>query len=437
MSHTYLKYFEEQKAQMEARVALDTRRNRKAFAKLHITDKEGRPVTGVKVRVDQKSHDFKFGCNLFMLDQFPDEARNQAYRKEFKELFNYGIAPFYWADFELTDGAPRMGENPPDVYRRPAPEKILRYCGENGIDVKGHPLFWHKFLPDWLPEDRDESFYRLDRRLRELSSEYGDRIRDWDCVNESLTRPCNYMRDTRLPRDYPGSIFKKAAKYFTNNRLFINDVTEIAWDDELGELSAYHMQIENLLLKGTPVDAIGMQYHMFYTPEELEKRVGQFYNPECLFNCMDMYGSFGLPLHVSEVTVPAYGGTQENMELQARITEMLYRIWFSHEQMEGIVWWNLVDGTAAYAPFGSFDGENYYAGGLLNHDMTPKPVYHVLKHLIHEEWHTEEQIDSMPEAHVFEGFFGTYDVEVELNGETVRRELHLSKYGPREFTIEI
>lgn len=46
MSHTYLKYFEEQKAQMEARVALDTRRNRKAFAKLHITDKEGRPVTG-------------------------------------------------------------------------------------------------------------------------------------------------------------------------------------------------------------------------------------------------------------------------------------------------------------------------------------------------------------------------------------------------------
>lgn len=277
--HTYLKYFEEQKAQMEARVALDTRRNRKAFAKLHITDKEGRPVTGVKVRVDQKSHDFKFGCNLFMLDQFPDEARNQAYRKEFKELFNYGIAPFYWADFELTDGAPRMGENPPDVYRRPAPEKILGYCGENGIDVKGHPLFWHKFLPDWLPADRDESFYRLDRRLRELSSEYGDRIRDWDCVNESLTRPCNYMRDTRLPRDYPGSIFKKAAKYFTNNRLFINDVTEIAWDDELGELSAYHMQIENLLLKGIPVDAIGMQYHMFYTPEELEKACGTVLQP--------------------------------------------------------------------------------------------------------------------------------------------------------------
>lgn len=64
-------------------------------------------------------------------------------------------------------------------------------------------------------------------------------------------------------------------------------------------------------------------------------------------------------------------------------------------------------------------------------------MYHVLKRLIHEEWHTEEQIDSMPEAHVFEGFFGTYDVEVELNGETVRRELHLSKYGSREFTIEI
>lgn len=435
MSHPYLTYFEEQRAEMEARVELDTRRNRKAFARLKITDAKGRPVTGMKVRVNQVSHDFKFGCNLFMLDQFPDAERNAAYREEFAKLFNYGVAPFYWADFELTDGAPRMGENPPEVYRRPAPEAIIRYCMENGIELKGHPLFWHKFLPDWLPADRDLVLSRLDRRLRELSSEYGDRIKDWDCVNESLTRPCQYMRDTRLPRDYPGSIFKKAAKYFTNNRLFINDVTEVAWDDELGELSAYHMQIENLLLKGIQVDAIGMQYHMFYTPEVLEQRAAQFYNPECLFNAMDIYGSFGLPLHVSEVTVPAYGGTAENMQLQAEITELLYRIWFSHPQMEGIVWWNLVDGTAAYAPFGSFDGENYYAGGVLNHDMTPKPVYNTLKRLIHQEWHTDERTDTMPETFKFEGFFGRYDVEVEMGGKTVHREFHLSKYGPREFTI--
>ena len=101
------------------------------------------------------------------------------------------------------------------------------------------------------------------------------------------------------------------------------------------------------------------------------------------------------------------------------------------------MWWNLVDGTAAYAPFGSFDGENYYAGGVLNHDMTPKPVYYTLNRLINEEWHTEEYISQMPGTLTFEGFFGRYDVEVEMNGEIIHKELHLSKYGPREFTIEL
>ena len=132
------------------------------------------------------------------------DRRNLAYRREFASLFNYAVAPFYWSDFEPEDGKPRMGENPVDVYRRPVPEKVIRYCRENGIDLKGHPLFWHYFLPDWLPKDRDQVFRRLDTRLRELSGEYADRIMDWDCVNESLVS--KYKSDKRLPREYPASI---------------------------------------------------------------------------------------------------------------------------------------------------------------------------------------------------------------------------------------
>ena len=433
MPHPYLKYFEDQQAETKKRVELDTERHRKAFARVKLVDGDGQPVTGARVRISQKTHDFKFGCNCFMLDQFPDEERNLAYRREFASLFNYAVAPFYWADFEPEDGQPRMGENPVDVYRRPAPEKVIRYCRENGIDLKGHPLFWHYFLPDWLPKDRDQVFRRLDTRLRELSGEYADRIMDWDCVNESLVS--RYKSDKRLPREYPASIFFQAAKYFKNNRLFINDGTEISWDSEQGELSPYYLQLEYLMQKGVPIDGIGMQYHMFYKPEVMETRTEEFYNPQNLFDCMDLYGSFGRPLHISEITVPAYGGTQESKQMQALITEQLYRIWFSHPAAEAIVWWNLVDGTAAYAPFGSFDGENYYAGGLLNHDMSRKPVYDVLDRLIHKEWHTEVTVEEMPETLLFNGFYGKYDVTVEMDGRQFTQEIHLSRQGEREFHL--
>lgn len=429
----YVKYFNEQRTETDERVNSEIERNRKAFFHVHVVDGKGKPVTGATVKIKQVGHDFKFGCNNFLLDQLRTDEANVAYRAKYASLFNYSIVPFYWSDFELEDGKPRFGENPVSVYRRPAPEKVIKYCTENGIQMKGHPLFWHHFLPAWLPKDRDEAFVRIDKRLRELAKEYGNRIRDWDCVNESLES--QYRDNKSLPENYPISVFYQAAKYFTCNRLFINEVTESSWDDTLMQLSAYYMQIENMLMKGAEIDCIGLQYHMFYSPDVLVQKAQQFYNPSVLFNCMDMYGKFGKPLHVSEITVPAYGGTDESKELQAMITEQLYRIWFSHASMEAIVWWNFVDGTAAYAPYGSLEGENYYCGGLLNNNMSEKPVYKVLDRLINHEWRTNATFENAQSDTLVHGFYGKYKIEVTTGGKTKEIDFHLSKLGER--TIQI
>ncbi|HNZ40845.1 MAG TPA: endo-1,4-beta-xylanase, partial [Clostridia bacterium] len=222
MSHTLLRFFEEQKVQSNKRIEGDIQKYRKAFAKIKVVNSQGDLIENVKGRIKQKTHDFKFGCNIFMLDQFPDEEHNKAYRKEFKKLFNYTVAPFYWQDFELKDGEPRLGKNPVNVYRRPSIEKILKYCGENNIDVKGHPLFWHLFLPQWLVQDKNEVYYRIERRLFEIAEVFKDRIRDWDVVNESLSRP-PHRENYQLPYDYVNRIFDLADRYFPKNRLFIND----------------------------------------------------------------------------------------------------------------------------------------------------------------------------------------------------------------------
>ena len=63
-----LELFEKNKDYMEERINSGIEQNRKGYAKICVKDKDGNNVPGVKISVKQKSHEFKFGANLFMLD---------------------------------------------------------------------------------------------------------------------------------------------------------------------------------------------------------------------------------------------------------------------------------------------------------------------------------------------------------------------------------
>ena len=83
-------------------------------------------------------------------------------------------------------------------------------------------------------------------------------------------------------------------------------------------------------------------------------------------------------------------------------------------------------------------GENYYYGGLLRFDMTPKPAYYTIKNLIEKKWHTETEgvTDSSGKTR-FKGFYGEYDVHIEANGKTVNQSIKLSSKKNNVFNIEI
>ena len=74
-------------------------------------------------------------------------------------------------------------------------------------------------------------------------------------------------------------------------------------------------------------------------------------------------------------------------------------------------------------------GENYYHGGLLRFDMTPKPAYYKIKELTQRIWHTEEDGVTDENGNIsFRGFYGKYDLEITKDGETFTKEIeHSSK----------
>ncbi|MEI6422712.1 MAG: glycoside hydrolase family 10, partial [Lentisphaerota bacterium] len=145
----------------------------------------------------------------------------------------------------------------------------------------------------------------------------------------------------------------------------------------------------------------------------------------------------GIPFNVSEITITAHHALGNGNEFQKLVAEKLYRLWFSHSASNGIIWWNLVDGTA-YVPKDRGDGENQYRGGLLNHDFSEKPAFSALYNLIKKEWNTRINMTYVEGAeNRFHGFYGDYEAVIKTNQGTFTRKFKLSKNDSNKFNLEI
>ena len=440
-----LEHFEEQKAYTEARITEGIEKYRKGDAVLKITDKNGNPVKGVTVKAVQKSHEFRFGANLFMLDELETQEKNETYKRLFADTFNLATLPFYWDALEPERGKTRYAKDSPKIYRRPAPDLCIEFCEKYGIEPREHALAYDHFFPKWLYDaDVDEVKAALEERYKQVAERYADKIRTIEITNEM-----EWLNGKTAFYDQPDFImwcFEKAQTYFPNNQLAINEGTNLCWEDSCRVTDKYYAYIEANMLKGARIDAIGMQYHLFHRREDAYVATRKTLNPESLYRHMDLYAQFGKPLQITEVTIPAYSWEEEDEQVQAEILEQLYSIWFSHPSVEQIVYWNVIDGYAYVADLdpekiaasqGDMTvGENYYHGGLLRFDMTPKPAYYTIKNLIQNVWHTEETLVTSENGTCsFRGFYGEYELEFDENGKTMKKTVSLSSKDDNEITV--
>lgn len=439
-----LELFEEQKEYTDKRISEGIEKYRKGNAEIIVTDKNGKAVPDVKIKAVQKTHEFRFGANIFMLDELETDEKNEKYKECFKDVFNMATLPFYWDTLEPERNKPRYDKDSPKVYRRPAPDLCIEFCEKYGIEPREHALAYEQFFPKWLYDASvDEVKKEYERRCAEISERYADKIPTIEVTNEM-----NWPKGKTAFYDQPDFVewcFKTTEKYFPNNQLVINDTTS-SWKDRGRTTDKYYAYTEANMLKGARVDAIGMQYHLFNKREEEYENTRLTLNPEKLYKQMDLYSNLGKPLQITEVTVPAYSWEKEDEEIQAEIIEKLYSIWFSHPNVEQIIYWNLVDGYAHLwdpdpekikASQGDMTlGENYYYGGLLRFDLSPKPAYYTIKNLIQKVWHTKADIVTDKNGGCsFRGFYGNYELELELNGKTVKKTVLLSSKNENKIEV--
>jgi len=380
--------------------------NRKSDVVLTIVDATGAPIPSTKVNVVQTSHEFLFGCNLFVLGQMKE--KDATYEALFLKLFNFATIAFYWDDLEPEPGALRFVEGSPFIWRRPPPDRAVAFGKRHGLILKGHPLMWHNrdHNPGWIPEDSDALRRRYLRRFQKIAARYANDIPIWDGVNESLVCKPDFPLYSQANRDYPPYVpwaFTEQQKLFRpGNILMINDVTSFNWPSN--ETNRYYRQCVKLLEDGIGIEGIGFQFH-FFNRQSLDRYIGSDRcDPAVLLDTYEMFAILDLPLWITEITIGSAG--TDGPAVQERVVRDIYRLWFSVPKMAGITWWNLGDGTA-------YGNEGVAGGGLTDREFNPKPAYRALDQLINDDWMTVFQTKTDRNGQVkFRGFHGHYTVDV-------------------------
>lgn len=160
-------YWKHWNPDVQKKIDSDIDKFRKADAVLKV----GNVAEGTEVTIEQMSHDFVFGANIFNYNQLGTAERNNRYKSLFGTLFNSATIPFYWKKFEMEPGRPRFHEEYWDTeaywngvaepkkqphWRRPAPDPIVAFCEEKGIRRHGHTMTWGNrnwHYPEWLLEE--------------------------------------------------------------------------------------------------------------------------------------------------------------------------------------------------------------------------------------------------------------------------------------------
>ncbi len=376
-------------------------KNRKSDAVVRVVDSAGQPVKEARITVTQTGHEFLFGCNIYGFDQSRNPAFNAAYKKRFAELFNYATVGFYWRWYETERGRPRYANT----------DKVVAWCAEHGIRMKGHPLLWGDAagIPFWSAGQPDSSTQQ--ERVRAIMHRYHGQIGFYEVVNEPSHQP--------LPRiDEP---YRWARAADPDAYLIVNDYHVLA-----DGAPRFFRLLSKAIHDGVPFDGIGIQAH---EPPTMRFPLGQ------VETILDRYATLGKELHITEFT-PASGGdpiTESHLEgiwdeaAQADYAVKFYRVCFAHPALRAITWWDLSD-----------RGSWRVGGGMLRADMTPKPVYEQIKHLIHDEWTT--RLAGMTDASgqfAFRGFQGTYRITAAAGGRTVTQPFTLTKGKARELRLAL
>ena len=394
-----------QKADAPWRSAADARirEYRMAPLTIEVADPWGTPLQDVRVEVKMIEHAYLFGTCVKAVrlvdapiqvdrDDFDEDAYlkdNAIYREKLRELFNFAV---FENDMKWPSWA---GERSDRGRSQAVTMDAIEWLRRHGMKIKGHTMLWASWRrsPEFLREKADDPIMverAIQNHLIDQGMAFRGKLEYIDVLNEALSH--NDMIE-RVGWDKVSGWFKTAKDALPETRLVINEF-DILGNGGHARRQADHLALlERLLDEEAPIDVIGFQSHFWST---------RLTPPERLYETIDRFASFDLPLMVSEFDMNIL-----DEQLQADYSRDFYKVWFSHPATEAFIMW------------GFWSEAHWFGepGAMFRKDWSPKPNLKAYTDLVFGEWWTEETLRTGADGGAaLRAFKGDYEITLSAPG---------------------
>jgi endo-1,4-beta-xylanase len=247
-----------------------------------------------------------------------------------------------------TDVALKMGRIAP----QPGPkhfetaDRLLAFCNQNKIAMRGHCLIWNDWVPDWIKGmSTDERRAFFDAYIDEVVARYAGRLQSWDVVNEPFWPGHRAPGGFRIGAwydafgpDYIRRAFLRAAQADPKTKLVLNEA-QTERDDEVGLAvrSGLLKLVADLKHAGVRLDVVGLQGHL--QPQYP-------HDPARFDDFLHQLEALGVDIYITEFDV--YDGTfPDDVAARdaavAKTAQNFLQLTLRHPAVKALITWELAD----------------------------------------------------------------------------------------------
>ena len=284
-----------------------------------------------------------------------------------------------------------VAENEHKMYSiRPAPEvtdfapgdALKAFAETNDLAMRGHALLWQhpRWLPEWVRNSRFSSAAEAEAMLggyiELVAGRYHPFLYAWDVVNEAVDEQTGELRETPFSRvmgvDVLDFCFHKARETAPGAKLAYNDY--MSWESgSENHRTGVLKLLEELLGRGAPVDALGIQSH---SNREMPNQYSADKQRAWRHFC-DAVAGMGLEIYLTEFDV-------NDTYLEADITTRdrliasyagdYLDLMLSYPQVKELLAWGMVDKYSWLQTFLPREDGLEKRPTLYDSDYRPKPL---------------------------------------------------------------
>jgi endo-1,4-beta-xylanase len=273
---------------------------------------------------------------------------------------------------------------------------MVNYAIQNGMQVRGHALVWHRQTPSWVfSGSSTQVLNRMKNHITNVMQHFAGKVKIWDVVNEAIMDDGSYRTQNEegdqasgwygaLQESYIAEAFIAARAADPDAKLFYNDY----YNYHPVRRQAIYDMLSELLDAGVPVDGVGLQGHLNLAPGTNPDEQSYHQTVANMEEAIEMYSSLGLEVQVTELDISLYlrgvtytaddyytpaTFTQELKDQQAARYHEFYDMFRAHSDViTSVTTWGIADDNTWLS---EFDSGRQDFPLLFDIDHEPKPAF--------------------------------------------------------------